>query len=60
MKLNAEFTPIRDGRGPIHEGHVEGEVTTIRRDIRAINRGAGMARPGAALIPGGFLLLSVP
>ena len=31
-----------------------------RRDIRAIHRGAVEARPGAALILGGLLLLSVP
>jgi hypothetical protein len=33
---------------------------SISRDIRAINRGAGEARTGAALILGGLLLLSVP
>jgi hypothetical protein len=33
---------------------------TTRRDIRAIHRGAMAARPGAALILGGLLLLSVP
>jgi hypothetical protein len=32
----------------------------ISRDSRAINRGAGQARPGAALILDGLLLLSVP
>jgi hypothetical protein len=32
----------------------------ICRDIRAINRGAKPARPAAALILGGLLLLSVP
>ncbi len=32
----------------------------IRRDFRAINRGAKTARAGAALILGGLLLLSVP
>lgn len=32
----------------------------IRRDNRAINRGASQARPGATLILGGLLLLSVP
>jgi hypothetical protein len=32
----------------------------ICRDIRAINRGAQQARPGAALVLGGLLLLSVP
>jgi hypothetical protein len=31
-----------------------------RFDIRAITRGAGPARPGAALILGGLLLLTVP
>src|SRR5262249_10152861 len=36
----------------------EGEMPT-RRDIRAITRGA-QARPGAALILGGLLLLMVP
>ena len=33
---------------------------SIRRDHRAINRGAEVVRSGAALIPGGLLLLSVP
>jgi hypothetical protein len=33
---------------------------SICRDIRAINRGADEARPGAAFILGGLLLLSVP
>ena len=33
---------------------------SIGRDFRAINRGAEKARPGAALILGGLLLLSVP
>jgi hypothetical protein len=33
---------------------------SIRRDIRAINRGAAEARSGAALILGGLLLLSIP
>ena len=32
----------------------------IRRDIKAIGRGAGKARPGAALILGGLLLLIAP
>jgi hypothetical protein len=32
----------------------------ICRDFRAINWGADEARPGAALILGGLLLLSVP
>ena len=32
----------------------------IGRDLRAINRGAANAGPGAALILGGLLLLSVP
>jgi hypothetical protein len=32
----------------------------MRRDFRAINREALAARPGAALILGGFLLLTVP
>ena len=32
----------------------------ISRDSRAINRGATEPRPGAALILGGLLLLSVP
>ncbi len=32
----------------------------ICRDNRAINRGAELARPGAALILDGLLLLSVP
>ena len=33
---------------------------STRRDIRAITRGAVTARPGAALILGGLLLLSCP
>ena len=33
---------------------------SIGRDLRAINRGATKARPGAALILGGLLLLSAP
>ena len=33
---------------------------STRRDFRAITRGAEQARPGAALILGGLLLLSVP
>jgi hypothetical protein len=33
---------------------------SIRCDHRAITRGAEQARPGAALILGGLLLLSVP
>jgi hypothetical protein len=32
----------------------------IGRDLRTITRGAANARSGAALIPGGLLLLSVP
>jgi hypothetical protein len=36
------------------------EAMPICRDSRAINRGAGQAQPGAALILGGLLLLSVP
>jgi hypothetical protein len=32
----------------------------ICRDSRTINRGAAQARPGAAFILGGLLLLSVP
>lgn len=32
----------------------------IRRDLRAINRGADKARPGAALILRGLLLLISP
>lgn len=33
---------------------------STRRDIRAMTRGAVQARPGAALILGGLLLLTVP
>jgi hypothetical protein len=33
---------------------------SIRDDFNAIERGAGKARPGAALILGGFLLLVAP
>ncbi len=33
---------------------------SIGCDHRAINRGAGTARPGAALVLGGLLLLTVP
>jgi hypothetical protein len=36
------------------------EAMPICRDIRAINRGGSEAQPGAALILGGLLLLSVP
>jgi hypothetical protein len=36
------------------------KAMTIRRDIRAIDRGAGTARPGATLVLGVLLLLSVP
>jgi hypothetical protein len=32
----------------------------ICRDSRAINRGVRTGRPGAALVLGGLLLLSVP
>jgi len=39
--------------------HTEGEVMWTRRDFRAITRGA-QARPGAALILGGLLLLTLP
>jgi hypothetical protein len=35
------------------------KVISTRRDFRAITRGA-QARPGAALILGGLLLLTVP
>jgi len=39
----------------------EGNVTPERCDFRAIiTRGAVAARPGAALILGGLLLLTVP
>jgi hypothetical protein len=34
--------------------------TSIRRDFSAIEPGAGEARPGAVLILGGLLLLSLP
>jgi hypothetical protein len=37
----------------------EGEEMSTRRDFRAITRGA-QARPGAALILGGLLLLTLP
>ena len=53
--INAEFTLFRDAGD-----HDEGEVMSTRRDFRAINRGAEAARPGAALILGGLLLLTVP
>jgi hypothetical protein len=33
---------------------------STRRDDRAMTRGASMARPGAAFILGGLLLLTVP
>ena len=33
---------------------------STRSDFRAIPRGAAQARPGAALILGGLLLLTVP
>jgi hypothetical protein len=33
---------------------------STRRDFRAMTRGADAARPGAALILGGLLLLIVP
>jgi hypothetical protein len=33
---------------------------SIRDDFDAIERGAGKARPGTALILGGLLLLSTP
>jgi hypothetical protein len=33
---------------------------STRRDFRAMTRGAVQARPGAALILGGLLLLSAP
>jgi hypothetical protein len=33
---------------------------SIRDDVTAIERGAGQARPGAALILGGLLLLTAP
>jgi hypothetical protein len=36
------------------------EAMSICRDYRAIQRGALKARPDAALILGGLLLLSVP
>jgi hypothetical protein len=36
------------------------KVTSTRRNFRAITRGADAARPGAALILGGLLLLTVP
>jgi hypothetical protein len=42
-------------------GDTEGDVTSMRRDFRAITtRVALAARPGAALILGGLLLLTVP
>jgi hypothetical protein len=33
---------------------------STRRDFRAMTRGADAARPGAALVLGGLLLLSAP
>jgi hypothetical protein len=54
MTVNAEFTLVRE---PAWDD--EGKMS-IRRDSRAITRGAGTARPGAALILRGLLLLSVP
>ncbi len=36
------------------------KAMSTRRDVRAMTRGADLARPGAALIPGGLLLLIVP
>jgi hypothetical protein len=53
--INAEFTLFRDAGD-----HDEGEVMSTRRDFCAITRGADAARPGAALILGGLLLLTVP
>ena len=58
MMINAEFTLFRD-LGRTRRGLGE-QVMQTRRDFRAINRGASAAWPGAALIPGGLLLLSVP
>jgi hypothetical protein len=54
-RLNAEFTLIRD---PLDRN--EGLAMSTRRDFRAMTRGAFLARPGAALILGGLLLLSAP
>jgi hypothetical protein len=61
--INAEFIVFCDlWRHDLEgypSGHVE-EAMPICRDIRAITRGAVQARPGAVLILGGLLLLSVP
>ena len=54
MVLNAAFTSIRD-----LVATKRANVMPTRRDFRAITRGA-QARPGAALILGGLLLLTVP
>ena len=54
IKINAEFTLFRDAVWTMTR-----EAMSICRDFRAITRGAS-ARPGAALILGGLLLLSVP
>ena len=61
--INAEFTVFCDLWRLSPEANclrTLREAMPICRDIRAINRGAGQARPGAALILGGLLLLSVP
>ena len=44
--------------GPASFGHDEGDAMPTRRYDRAITRGAE-ARPAAALIPGGLLLLLI-
>jgi hypothetical protein len=53
LRFKAAFTVIRD-LGPMRMR------MSIRDDFNAIERGAGAARPGAALILGGLLLLIAP
>jgi hypothetical protein len=55
MGFNAEFTLFRDPGGISSR-----EAMPICRDSRAITWGAAKARPGAALILDGLLLLSIP
>jgi hypothetical protein len=47
------------GEGEVVTEMARASVISTRSDIRAIFRGA-QARPGAALILGGLLLLTVP
>src|ERR1022692_2854811 len=53
LEVKAAFTLLRD-LGPMRMR------MSIRDDFDAIERGAGKARPGAALILGGLLLLLAP